>query len=273
MKSQKENKMKPFKIRCSSIGSIMSTPKGVITDKQIELMKSFQEKEKLTPKQALALLELEEKYNDMVSGKVPLSETAKSYVEDWVKSELFGRRKDFESKYTIKGNDVEEESIKYYMKIYGIEGLTKNEEQFENEWCVGTPDVLQDPLDIKNSWDVWTFPLFEDDIPNNDYFWQLQGYMWLKGWEKMKLVYSLLDTPDELIADEYNKRKKNIDPEKYGEIFDEVIKDMTFGDIEDKYKIRIFEVERDDEAIKQIIEKVKNCRTYQQELLKKLSNF
>ena len=132
--------MNTFKVRCSSIGKIMTSPRS-----KSEL----------------------------------LSQTAKTYVEEQVLLAKYGIRKTFSSRYTDKGNLVEDESIRIASEALELGFLIKNDEHFSNEWLTGTPDVNTDTilLDVKSSWDATTFPFFATEIPNKDYFYQLQGYM------------------------------------------------------------------------------------------------
>jgi hypothetical protein len=45
---------------------------------------------------------------------------------------------------------------------------------------------------------------------------------------------------------------------------------MTYGDTPKKYKIKVFDVERNDAGIEEIKTRVKLCREYIQELVNKL---
>jgi len=118
--------------------------------------------------------------NPRKSGEV-LSQTAKTYVQDLVLEEKYGIKKEFSSRYTDKGNEVEDLSIGLVNEVLNYNFIYKNDEFFENEWIKGTPDVNTDEvlIDVKSSWDASTFPWFETEIPNKDYYYQLQGYMWL----------------------------------------------------------------------------------------------
>ncbi len=44
-----------------------------------------------------------------------------------------------------------------------------------------------------------TFPWFETEIPNKDYYFQLQGYLWLTNKTEAVLAYCLIDTPLEIV--------------------------------------------------------------------------
>jgi len=179
--------------------------------------------------------------NPRSKGEV-LSQTTKSHLEEWLKSEIYGIRKQIKSKYLDKGNAVEDLAIDYAAAELGWLFAIKNEEFFEDEYFCGTPDVmLEDTIvDIKSSWDCFTFPLFEDEIPNSDYFHQLQVYMHLTGKRKATLCYVLMNTPEHLSYEE---------PQDYTEVAS-------------KYRIKTFNIEYDTEVIDKLIERVKISREY-----------
>lgn len=131
-------------------------------------------------------------------GETGLSKTTVSYIETWTKEQLYGVRKMFTSKYTDKGISMEDEAIDKAIAWLDLPFAIKNEEKFEDEFFTGEPDlILEDEIvDIKNSWDCFTFPLFEEEIPNKEYEAQVQVYMHLTGKRKASVVYILLDTPE-----------------------------------------------------------------------------
>jgi hypothetical protein len=94
--------MKAFKIRCSAIGKIMTNPR--------------------------------------TKGEL-LSQTAKTYIEEEVLRAKYGIIKTFSSRYTDKGNLVEDEAIDMASNALEIGFLYKNHEHFENDFLTGTPDV------------------------------------------------------------------------------------------------------------------------------------
>jgi hypothetical protein len=126
-----------------------------------------------------------------------LSQTAKSYLEELAIEKMYGVKKDFSNKYTEKGNLCENQSLQLIDPF-----MQKNQHNFQNEWITGTPDVVEADfvLDVKTSWNIWTFPSFETEIPTKDYFYQLQAYMWLTERVHAKLCYCLVNTPEELIG-------------------------------------------------------------------------
>ena len=129
-----------------------------------------------------------------------LSETTKTYLKDWAVSEIYGYQKEIKSKYITKGLTKEDEAIDKAIEWLDLDFVLKNEKYFEDDYFCGTPDIITDDevIDIKNSWDCWTFPLFDNEIKNKDYFTQLQVYMHLTGKKRARLVYVLLNTPEEM---------------------------------------------------------------------------
>lgn len=224
--------MKEFKIRCSAIGQIMSA-----------------------------------------SGK--LIDGNKTYCDTWLKEQIYGRRKEFTSKTTQKGNIVEDNSIDFIADQLNLGFLLKNEKSYEDAFMTGTPDIVIKDLiiDAKNSWDCFTFPLFEQDLPTPAYYWQAQGYMNLTGVNKYKVAYVLSDTPQNLIEREaYWHCKNNGYDDLDIDIYKEFEAKMTYSNISNKLKIKVFDIERNDADIHKIIDKVIMCREYINQQIKLINN-
>lgn len=169
-----------------------------------------------------------------------LSVGGKTYLKEWLTSEIYGVQKQIKSKYIDKGVMMEDQAIDFAVKMLDIDFSLKNEATFEDEYFTGTPDMILSDciIDIKNSWDCFTFPLFETEIPTSDYFYQLQVYMHLTGKRKAKLVYVLLDTP----ATQWDA----------GIIYH----------VEDRLRIKSFDVEYDPAVIESLQAKVIEARKY-----------
>jgi hypothetical protein len=223
-----------MKVRCSQIGKIMTNPRK--------------------------------------SGEV-LSQTAKSYVEEVVLKEKYGIRKEFSSRYTDKGNEVEEESIALVNDVLNFKFIYKNDEHFTNDWITGTPDVNTDEvlIDVKSSWDASTFPWFETELPNKDYYYQLQGYMWLTGKQESILAYCLIDTPNEMVEDEIRRAhwKFHLIDESQ-ELREEIESKHKFSHIPKNRRVKYWFVQKDESVIEQIKERVELCREYYNALMKTL---
>lgn len=171
-----------------------------------------------------------------------LSETTKSYVYDWLKESIYGVKKQINSKYLSKGISLEDEAIDTAINLLDLPFAIKNEKFFEDDYFCGTPDLLVDGVvyDIKCSWDCFTFPLFDEEIPTKDYFYQLQVYMHLTGLKKASLVYVLLNTPKELTYEPQH----------------------DYSDIDAKYKIKRFDIDYQAEVIEELKTRVNNVREF-----------
>jgi hypothetical protein len=170
-----------------------------------------------------------------------LSKTCISYLEQWAKEQIYGVKKEIKSKYLTKGIDVEYTAIEYYSEVKELGFVLPNTEYFSDKFMNGTPDLLlpDSVLEFKSSWDCFTFPLF-DSVPNNDHWMQVQTYMHLTNRKKSTLIYTLQNTPDELVWDE---------PKDYSLI-------------PSKYRIKEFDIEYDSEFIESVQERVLLCREY-----------
>lgn len=137
-------------------------------------------------------------------------------AQTWVKEQIYGVKKTFTSKYTDKGNLVEDSAIEYAIANAGLPLLCeKNEQFFEDDYFTGTPDIILDDeiIDIKSSWDCFTFPLFEKELPEKKYADQAQVYMHLTGKKKARIIYVLMNTPDEVAEWEDHHDYSNVLPE------------------------------------------------------------
>jgi hypothetical protein len=223
-----------MKIRCSAIGKIMTSPKS--------------------------------------KGEA-LSQTTKSYLQELAITEVYGIRKEFSSRYTDKGNEVEELSISLCNDVLETGFLYKNEEHFTNDWITGTPDVNTNEilLDVKSSWDATTFPFFDTELKNKDYFYQLHGYMWLTGKTESLLCYCLIDTPLQIVEDEIRREHwKASLIEENSDLRDFVQSKHTFGHIPKEKRLKVFKIAKDDVVIEAIKTRITECREYYDKLIKQL---
>ena len=176
-----------------------------------------------------------------------LSKTTISHVEQWMKECLYDRRQQFSNKYTEKGNECEADSIQFASEYYGWGSVSKNEVTKQNDWFIGTCDIDRTVIggDVKNSWSENTFPLFSTEPPNKDYVWQLQTYADLYGFDKLELIYTLMDAPEWLIEQEARKQQRILRLDDLElELYEEVKRKMTYSDLPNFLRIKKFDFER-----------------------------
>lgn len=193
-----------YLFRCSSLGKLMVGLKPPLTpnqEEEIVRLQGLQSQGNITAKQTITL-------GDLLSKKLAkpeLSATTKNYLQDLYREQYFKRNKAISTKYTDKGIRCEENSLTLYTETQK-NLLLKNKVRYNNNFITGEPDNIQGLIrDIKTSWDFTTFPLFDTEVPNKDYYWQLQGYMMLTDTDKAELIYCLVDTPSKLIEDELRR--------------------------------------------------------------------
>lgn len=197
-----------------------------------------------------------------------------TYLKKWIKEQLYGKQKEFSSKYTDKGVQMEPGAIEFASEYFGWGMVDKNEQAFNNEFIQGTPDIIlaTSVEDLKCSWDCFTFPFFED-TPDKGYWWQLQGYMWLTDKSNAGLVYTLMDAPESIVEQEAKKEslKSGMD-ELDIEIYEKIREQMTYSHLPEELRIKRYSIKRDDKAIEQIETRVSSCRDYIEKNLSKSFN-
>lgn len=129
-----------------------------------------------------------------------LSVGAKTYLKKLAKEFVYGFEEEVTSKYMEKGLLVEDESIGLYNRVFGT-NYKKNPERKTNDWITGECDIDTGIkiVDAKSCWSLATFPCLKEDAYDKDYEWQLRGYMMLWDRERAELSYMMVSTPDELI--------------------------------------------------------------------------
>jgi hypothetical protein len=203
-----------------------------------------------------------------------LSETAKSYIQDLFKERELGIYKEFSSRYTDKGLEMEDEAIQFASEVLNWDFVVKNEVRFNNEWLTGEPDINTDNLlaDIKCSWSGSTFPLFDETLKNKDYYYQLQGYMMLTGHDTSELVYCLMNTPHQIVEDEVRRQhwKLNLIDEDL-EVRQAVQEMHNFDQIPNNLRVKRFIVQKDEAVQEKIKERVEIAREYYNQLLTQIN--
>lgn len=223
-----------MKIRCSALGKIMTSPR--------------------------------------TKGEV-LSQTAKTYLKELAIENTFGIKKEFSSRYTDKGNIQENYAIEMAARVLNLPFALKNDQYFENDFIKGTPDLILDDeiVDIKCSWDGTTFPWFEDELPNKDYYWQLIGYCWLTNKKRARVVYCLVDTPEDIVQDEIRRTSwKKFEIDVTEETETEVRAKHEFSHISENKRVRTFLVELNEANIEQVKERLLEAKKYYNDLIEQL---
>lgn len=203
-----------------------------------------------------------------------LSETTKTFLNALAIEIETGRRKNIETACMKKGTQSEVEGITMFCEHFGVHfpyESEKDKKKYENKYITGTPDYVPwnksylerfGVIDIKSSWDLYTFPsspFFE--IPPA-YYWQMQGYMELTGVNKATLAYVLVNTPQQILDWEIKKLSYILLDATIEEIEEKVKFNHTFDDLPIERRIRTFEIFKNEEDIEKIYKKVETARDF-----------
>lgn len=208
-----------------------------------------------------------------------LSKTAQKHLIDVYIAEKYGRRRDIQTKQMKKGIEAEQDSIDL-LSMYLKMPLKKNEERYKNDFITGLPDIIDNDriIDIKSSYDLWTFMSNIPDKLDSLYYWQMQSYMWLTNTSNATIAYCLVNTPDNIIQQEkyYLLKKMDVATEENPEFVKESMKielNMTFDDISMNERILMFNVSRSEDDILRIKHKIEKSREFLSEIEEKHLNF
>ena len=207
-----------------------------------------------------------------------LSETAKTYLKEWLIQTKYNRKNVFTNKYVEKGNLNEEDGVTL-ASIYFRDYLDTTTEYKKNDYFCGTCDINHEKhgiIDIKNSYSLKTFPIFSEKIPDAKYEDQVRTYFELYNNRKGGVMYVLTDMPLNLLEreikwletddekqekainfiftlDNWKKAKEQLFPNA-GEI--------DFVEIPKLDRVKFFKVDFSEEWVKKAINKVKESRKY-----------
>lgn len=190
----------------------------------------------------------------------------------------YGRRYEIVTRIMEKGIIGEETSIDLYSvvekKLY-----IKNDQELENEWFTGHPDIYtgksireaEEVDDIKTRWTLDTFtPRLIEKVDNSE-ICQLNVYFSLTGAKYGAIVNTLIDCPATILEGEKYALLRRMDvateenPE-FKKAYAQLVKNLTFPDIDPKERVIKQVVQRDDELIQRMKDKVPVLREW-------LSNF
>lgn len=284
------------KFRCHSLGMIMTEPKGK-SDKQkyeyyLELLGMEQGKYDAMTNKSLKMAENKLKKIQEVTEKVALlsetknnvylSRTCRSYLINTYALERYQRQKIVTTPAMMKGIIAEDDSIQLYNAVMGT-NYKKNTKRIENEFISGVIDIhdggddilsAQEVIDIKTAQDIITFLAHIDEDIQHSNYWQLQGYMALSGAKTGTIAHTLVNTPETLINDEKRRLLFNMNVVSEEDIDYQLAAakleyNLTYNDIPKDQRMICVSVDRDDEKIVSIYEKVLACRLFLNEFAEK----
>jgi hypothetical protein len=296
-----------YTFRCSSLYKIMGEAKvkssqSKIDDKQCEInelqdkMNLVEENKKSgkayinqqTKMQGL-VADLAELKSNHIPDQIILPETCTSYLIECYVAKKFDLKKDIFSKYMEKGKAKESEAIdllnevhdKFYLSYREVCENSGLPYRKFNDYIEGEVDILyEEPnlrkvIDIKNSWDLFTFYSKIKDEMMKAYKFQGVGYCELENANEFQIVYTLMNMPENLIQDECKRILYQLGSDMenspiYEQACKEFIKKCTFDNL--NVRERIFDelsFKRDRNEYLSVVERIKICRKWLNEYAKK----
>lgn len=277
-----------FKIRCSAIIDICAGEIGLTEKQQLEY-DTLKQRAKDFEAGVAKVKDLTDIMKDKVKeyeykiANPELTEGAKTYCKKWLKEYLYKRRADVKSKYLDKGNISEEDGFTLMAVQLGLGMVYKNTQFHSNDYIQGTDDLFVKGVvyDNKCSWSLDSFPMFETEVPDERYEWQINGYCDLRGVESGVLAYTLIDADESLVQREIkwlltdNEKYKTVCNMVYTKDYFEQLKAEYFPDatynyfveIPEELRIKKFNITKQQSRINKIYERVKMCRVYIKSLL------
>jgi hypothetical protein len=239
--------MGEVKFKASAVGNLL-VGGNAITEKQLAKLDELQAR-KDNPEAKPLTANMQAELDELIlkrDGDFEFGSTAMSYIREvWMRN-TFGYDEPLVSNEILKGLMVEDEVIGVMTRRINGGFRTKNDEQFENEYFTGTPDVIIPGVveDAKSSWTLRTF--IETRRPDPLYYAQGQVYMDLTGCEKFRLCHVLVDTPKELVDEEKKRLYFRFNCDEENPIYQELIKKvdamhMISHKIPESDRIKVFE--------------------------------
>lgn len=194
-----------------------------------------------------------------------LSETAKSMIQEKWLYDNFGYKDDVFTDEMMKGILQEQDAMSLVQDVLGGEFRKRFKKNISNNYLTGTPDcVLQDVVeDIKCSFTIKTFINAE---LSKLYEYQLRGYMALLGLKKARLIYCLVQTPDEIITEQkkrfYFKFGCDEENKDYQKISEQIERNHDISMIPKEKRIKVFEIEHNEDKIQILYNKIEKAREY-----------
>lgn len=263
--------LESWRISASS-AHIITTHRPGMTDAQERMLAELEGKREtekgLTAVQSRKLLELRAKRE----AKDELPDGAITFLKSEYNRIKYGIFKEVGGKALEKGRIAEGDSLDLVSEIisdvYGVPVfLPKNKLRRENDFAMGEIDSKYRGvvIDVKSSWDKDSFDAVKD--VSYEYFCQMQTYISLENVERGILAHCLVDTPEQLVYDEYRRAlwSKGIideDSDEAREVEEQVRRNHEYKRISTYKKVKFFLVERDDDYIKFLRSRVLLCREW-----------
>lgn len=262
-----------WRVTCSGISEIMSPPQGAtkVSDRDQRKIDTIQKKEEKSESEESFLEKM--RLKDERFKNPELSATAIKHLIRRYSWEKYNKRVvsiDQARSALRKGNVLEDDAIKIVSKLDNQE-YSKEKCIVNNDYILGVCDVFhagrKKIIDVKASWNIYTFmPNIINPVSSN-YWYQMQGYMELYDADVAEVCHVLVNTPPHLIALERSKLADKymmgeITKEKYDEGMEGLDHSFDYDKIPIKSRVIRQEIFRYKDIVPLIYRNVNKCRLW-----------
>jgi len=203
---------------------------------------------------------------DKEAGKLAL--TTQTLVKDmWLHRE-YGYKERVMTDEMYKGLICEQDSMALVQSVLGGEFRKRFNKRIENEYLIGTPDIVLDSEDyvedVKTSYTLKSF--FNAELTDL-YHTQGQCYMWLTGKRSYRLIYCLVPTPGEIILNEQKKLYYKFNCNEENKDYQQMSEQVQFNNdlilnLPIEKRVKVFEFGYDETVIEKLKLQIDKARIY-----------
>jgi len=280
-----------IKFRCHYLGEIMTDPRGKSNREKLVEVSGVAEKlrqeyglmDPSTKRAAKKLLSLEKVVREMteldkVKDEILLSDTCRKRLAKIYAEHAWGKSRDLVSNAIEKGLAMEEAGLDLVSEVTG-NFYVKNKFRFEDEHLTGEADVVEGEdkrdadyvRDIKCSYDYESFLMHYSGEADESHIWQVHGYMALYGAKESYIDYCLVNTPGHIVQSEIRAaswRLGIIDDSapEFQNLARKIEANHNFDNIPAKKRLKTIHVERDEERIERIYDRIFECKKFMNQI-------
>lgn len=262
-----------WRVACSGINEIMVRPKGAtkVSDKEQSKIDAILKKPEVSAAETIFLDKMKKKEERFYNPE--LSVTAVKHLIRRYSWEKYNRRIasiDYARSSLRKGNILEDEAIQIVSSL-DKQSYSKEKCAISNDYLTGVCDVFhagsRKIVDVKASWNIYTFMPNMIEPVSSSYWYQMQGYMELYDADVAEVCYVLVNTPPHLIAAERSKLADKymmgeITRDKYDEGMEGLDHSFDYNKIPLKRRVIRQEIARFKEVLPLIYRNVLKCRVW-----------
>ncbi len=266
------------KLICTQLGTIMSEPKGALTDKMFTRLEYLKSRPSLTEPMNLERIELQFRMDNY--DPTALSKGCMNYLMFIYQYLKYGKQvyhiKKSKRQITAmnRGSKMEKTSFEIIKRVTG-QNLYRHKTKLSNDFLKGQLDVIDGAtmkkatkvIDVKTSYSQFDFMKCINSDLLRAYNFQMQGYFALTGKDYGEVYHVLPDFTEDVIQEHKDKMMELLCPD--GVVTPEFLEEwqyaednMRFSHIPDEDRLIMYPVERDEKIIGKIYEKVEFCREW-----------